>query len=63
MSSSAQLEEDSLRATKTLAGKVVVRVVRHREGEVLVEFEDGTCLFVDHTATGVELSITGGKAA
>jgi hypothetical protein len=62
MTSASKLEEESSRATEMLAGKVVARVVRHREGEVLVEFEDGTRLFVDHTQTDVEISITGGAA-
>jgi hypothetical protein len=57
----SKLAEESARATEVLAGKVVARVVRHREGEVLVEFEDGTRLFVDRTASGVELSITGAR--
>ena len=54
------LEEESSRATETLSGKVVSRLVRHREGEVLIEFTDGTRLFVGRNANGVELSITGG---
>ena len=53
------LEQESDRATQLLSGKVVARVVRHREAEVLVEFTDGTRLFVDCSGTGVELSITG----
>jgi hypothetical protein len=53
------LEDESTRATEMLSGKVVARVVRHRESEVLVEFTDGTRLFVDRRANGIELSITG----
>ena len=56
------LAEEASRATGLLVGKVVMQVVRHREGEVVVEFEDGTRLIVDHTQTGVELSVTGGKS-
>jgi len=51
------LEEESERATAMLAGKVVTRVVRHREAEVLIEFEDGTRLCVDG-ASALEMSIT-----
>ena len=51
-----ELEEQAKRATDMLAGKVVSRVVRAHEGEVLVEFEDGTRLFVDRNQTGVEIS-------
>ena len=58
----SKLAEESDRATEMLAGKVVARVARHRAGEVLVEFEDGTRLFVDRTDSGVELSITGGAS-
>lgn len=55
---SMQLAEESARATEMLLGKVVARVVRPKEGEVLVEFADGTRLFIDRSADGVELSIT-----
>lgn len=51
------LEQESARATEMLSGKVVARIERHRETEVLIEFTDGTRLFVDHNAVGVELSI------
>ncbi|MBA4766643.1 MAG: hypothetical protein H2049_03290 [Porphyrobacter sp.] len=51
------LDEESERATAMLAGKIVARVVRQREAEVLIEFTDGTRLFVDGGTT-VELSIT-----
>ena len=55
------LDVESERATGLLKGKVVACVKRFREEEVLVEFEDGTRLYVDRTADGVELSITGGN--
>jgi hypothetical protein len=55
------LEEESRLATEMLSGKAVARVIRHRATEVLIEFTDGTRLFVDQSSTGVELSITGGK--
>ena len=51
------LDEETTRATEMLRGKVVKRVVRHREGEVLIEFEDGARLFAD-SETSLELSIT-----
>ena len=50
--------KESQRATKMLRGKTVRRV-RSRRGEVYVEFEDGTRLFVDQMPTGLELSVTG----
>ena len=55
-----QLSQEANRATESLAGKVVARVERHRASEVLIEFTDGTRLFVDGTTQGLELSITGG---
>jgi len=54
-----ELEDEASRATALLAGKVLRRVWRHREREVAIEFTDGSRLFVDRTASGVELSITG----
>lgn len=53
------LEEEAKRATEMLEGKVVARVTRHRPQEVLVEFTDGTRLFVDHQPSDLDLSITG----
>ncbi len=54
------LGEEALRATELLAGRTVRVVGRHRAGEVVVEFTDGTRLFVDgQPDSSVELSITG----
>lgn len=56
-----RLREETRRATRMLLGKVVRRVVRHRKKEVLVEFSDGTRLYVDWQPTEeLELSITEG---
>ena len=55
------LEQEAERATELLKGKIVAKVMRHRANEVCVEFTDGTRLFVDNQAEGVELSITGGN--
>lgn len=52
------LDEESARATEMLQGKTVARVVRHRPGEVMIEFVDGTRVFVDRSEAGVEVSIT-----
>lgn len=54
----SELEAEAKRATEMLKGKVVSIVWRHRKGEVGIEFADGTRLFVDHTNSGVEISIT-----
>jgi hypothetical protein len=55
-------DEESLnrqpdRATTMVAGKTVRRVVRHSANKVMLEFEDGTRLYVDGRST-VEISIT-----
>ena len=51
------LDEEAERATGMLLGKVVRRILRHREQEVVIEFEDGSRFFVD-CETSLELSIT-----
>jgi hypothetical protein len=58
--STEDLAEEAEHATEMLQGKAVARIARHRETEVLIEFADGTRLFVDRSETGVELSITKG---
>lgn len=52
------LEAEAAHATELLAGKTVKVVRRTNERVVLVEFSDGTRLFVD-SKTAVELSIIG----
>lgn len=54
-----ELEEEGPALTALLAGKVVKLARRHRVREVVIELTDGTRLFVDHTAEGVECSVTG----
>jgi len=53
------LKQESERAM--LKGKVVEKILRHREKEVGLEFTDGTRLFVDAHDGALELSITGGS--
>jgi hypothetical protein len=48
------LSEETERATTMLRGK---RVVRHRESEVMIEFEDGSRFFAECDGQ-LELSIT-----
>jgi hypothetical protein len=55
---SAILSDEAKRAAKLLAGKVVSTVRRPTETTVLIEFEDGTRLFVDARPDGLELSVT-----
>ena len=52
------LADEATRATEMLRGKIVARIDRHSEAEVLVEFTDGTRLFVDLSGSALELSIT-----
>ena len=54
------LQQESERATELLKGKAVDKVKRHKQTELLVEFTDGTRLFVDAHQDELELSITGG---
>lgn len=58
---SVDLETEAKRATEMLKGKEVQIVRRHRPGELCIQFVDGTRLFVDHTQSGVELSISEGS--
>jgi len=58
MDPNQKLEAEAAIATDLLRGKVVAHVSRHRAEEVMVEFNDGTRLFVDSSSGAVELSIT-----
>ena len=58
--SEISLENESERETELLEGKIVSRVIRNRETEVLILFTDGTRLFIDKSEAGLELSVTGG---
>ena len=55
------LEDEAKKLTDLLRGKVVKVVRRHRLGEVMIEFDDGTRLFVNNTSDGIEFSVTGGE--
>jgi hypothetical protein len=52
------LARESSETTTALAGKVVARIVRYRQSEVLIEFTDGTRLFADAPNAALELSVT-----
>lgn len=54
------LDEEAAAATRQLAGKTIRLVWRHRPGELLLEFADGTRLTVQATDSALELSITDG---
>ena len=55
----SDLENEATKLTDLLKGKVVRTVRRHRFSEVMIEFDDGTRLFVNKTSEGLEFSITG----
>jgi hypothetical protein len=55
----ADLEDEARKLTDLLQGKTVKVVIRHRSREVVIEFDDGTRLFVDNISDGLEFSVTG----
>lgn len=55
-----ELSREAEEATEMLAGLTVRVVRRHRASELLIEFHDGTRLFVDGGGA-LDLSITGGQ--
>jgi hypothetical protein len=55
-----KLDDEGLQATRLLEGRVVKTIHRHTALEVMVEFTDGSRLFVDwREDRSLELSITG----
>jgi hypothetical protein len=52
------LEAEAEGMSRLLRGKAVRVVKRHRIGEVLLEFEDGTRFFVNAIADRLDFSIT-----
>ena len=55
------LEEEAKRATELLAGKIVEAIWRHRPGEVVIQFKDGSRFFADINGSFLELSVTEGS--
>ncbi len=53
------LNSEAEKATKMLQGKTVSKILRYQKAEVLIEFSDGSRLYVDKSDNGLELSITG----
>lgn len=54
----AILKDEAERFESFLKGKKVLKILRHREKEILIEFEDGTRFFIDWQEKGLEFSIT-----
>ncbi len=53
-------DDEAQRLTELLRGKTVTLVQRHRQTELVIQFADGTCLFVDSKPGDLEFSVTGG---
>jgi hypothetical protein len=57
------LAQEAARAQRLLSGKRVAQVRRHRASEIILEFSDGTRLFIDgRDKAEIELSITDGNS-
>lgn len=54
-----KLQTEASRMTEMLSNKTVSHICRHKDTEVLIEFKDGTRLFVDVDGNSLEFSITG----
>jgi hypothetical protein len=52
------LPEEARRGTRLLKGRVVRAVRRRRRAEIVIEFDDGTRLFVNAVMDRLEISIT-----
>jgi len=52
------LKKEGTHATELLAGKVVKRLIRNRLDEVVIEFDDGSRIFVDIHEDQLDISIT-----
>lgn len=56
------LEREAKAIEELLAGKVLTGVIRHRSNEVVLQFSDGTRLFVNAQIQGsLDFSVTGGR--
>ncbi|MBL1271166.1 MAG: hypothetical protein COB25_001830 [Oceanospirillales bacterium] len=55
------LEREAKTIEELLAGKILTGVVRHQSNEVLLQFSDGTRLFVNaREHSSLDFSVTGG---
>jgi hypothetical protein len=54
-----ELEQEAERLEQLIAGKTVRLVRRFRPAEILIEFTDGTRLYVHAPSDPIECSITG----
>jgi hypothetical protein len=51
------LDEEATRISELVEGKAIVAVYRHRASEIVIEFADGSRLFVD-AISALEISVT-----
>jgi len=58
MVSARDLEDEAKRIEELFRDKTVKVVRRHRPTEVMIEFNDGTRLFVDAISDGLDVSVT-----
>ncbi len=56
------LEDESGRLTDLLRGKTVRQARRKKAGELLIDFDDGSRLFVNAQGSEIELSVTGQRS-
>jgi hypothetical protein len=54
-----ELDDEATKLTDLTHGKTVKVVKRHRPAEVMIEFDNGTRLFINAIPDGLEFSITG----
>ncbi len=54
-----QLEQEARHATEALKGKTVAAILRPRDREAVVQFADGTRLYIEARAEGLGLSFSG----
>ena len=55
----ADLKDEERRLQSLIADKVIAQVRRHRAGELMLEFSDGSRLFVNVDGQDLDLSVTG----
>ncbi len=55
----AQLEQQARHATEQCRGKTVSAILHPRDREVVVQFADGTRLYIEAKAEGMALSFSG----
>ena len=60
---STNLDREAAEIAMLISGKRVSVVRRHRIGEIMIEFDDGSRLFINKTPNDLDFSITNGTAS